>query len=44
MRDETYFRLSVAHAWLSSQAEGMIERVDEFSVRLINALTTRRVE
>lgn len=34
--------LSVAHAWLSSQAEGMIERVDEFSVRLINALTSRR--
>jgi biopolymer transport protein ExbB/TolQ len=33
--------LSVAHAWLSSQAEGMIERVDEFSVRLINALTAR---
>ncbi len=36
--------LSVAHAWLSSQAEGMIERVDEFSVRLINALTARRAE
>ncbi len=36
--------LSVAHAWLSSQAEAMIERVDEFSVRLINALTTRRAE
>ena len=36
--------LSVAHAWLSSQAEGMIERVDEFSVRLINALTTKRAE
>ncbi len=36
--------LSVAHAWLSSQAEGMIERVDEFSVRLINALTARRGE
>ncbi len=36
--------LSVAHAWLSSQAEGLIERVDEFSVRLINALTTRRAE
>jgi biopolymer transport protein ExbB len=36
--------LSVAHAWLSSQAEGMIERVDEFSVRLINALSTRRAD
>lgn len=36
--------LSVAHAWLSSQAEGMIERVDEFSVRLINALSARRGE
>lgn len=36
--------LSVAHAWLSSQAEGMIERVDEFSVRLINALTSKRAE
>lgn len=36
--------LSVAHAWLSSQAEAMIERVDEFSVRLINALTARRAE
>ncbi|MBX9929388.1 MAG: MotA/TolQ/ExbB proton channel family protein [Gemmatimonadaceae bacterium] len=33
--------LSVAHAWLSSQAEAAIERVDEFAVRLINALTTR---
>jgi biopolymer transport protein ExbB/TolQ len=36
--------LSVAHAWLSSQAESMIERVDEFSVRLINALTAKRGE
>jgi len=36
--------LSMAHAWLSSQAEGMIERVDEFSVRLINALTAKRGE
>ncbi len=40
----TAIPLSVAHAWLSSQAEGMIERVDEFSVRLINALTTKRAE
>jgi biopolymer transport protein ExbB/TolQ len=40
----TAIPLSVAHAWLSSQAEGMIERVDEFSVRLINALTTKRPE
>ena len=31
--------LSVAHAWLSSRAEVMIERADEFAVRLINALS-----
>jgi biopolymer transport protein ExbB len=31
--------LSVAHAWLSSRAEQVIERADEFSVRLINALS-----
>jgi biopolymer transport protein ExbB/TolQ len=31
--------LSVAHAWLTSRAERLIERADEFSVRLINALS-----
>jgi biopolymer transport protein ExbB/TolQ len=40
----TAIPLSLAHAWLSSQAEGMIERVDEFSVRLVNALTSRGAE
>ena len=33
--------LSVAHAYLVSQAETIIEHVDEFSVRLINALIDR---
>jgi biopolymer transport protein ExbB/TolQ len=33
--------LSVAHADLVSQAEGIIEQVDEFQVRLINALIDR---
>ena len=33
--------LSVAHAYLVSQAETIIEQVDEFSVRLINALVDR---
>jgi len=33
--------LSVAHAWLSSRAEQLIERADEFSVRLINAMSIK---
>ena len=33
--------LSVGHAYLVSQAETIIEQVDEFSVRLINALIDR---
>jgi biopolymer transport protein ExbB/TolQ len=33
--------LSVAHAYLAGRAEAMIERVDEFSVRLINAFSVR---
>jgi biopolymer transport protein ExbB len=33
--------LSVGHAYLSSQSETIIEQVDEFSVRLINALIDR---
>jgi biopolymer transport protein ExbB len=33
--------LTVAHAYLVSQAEGIIEQVDEFQVRLINALIDR---
>ncbi len=33
--------LSVAHSYLVSQAETIIEQVDEFSVRLINALIDR---
>ena len=33
--------LSVAHAYLVSQAESIIEQVDEFQVRLINALIDR---
>jgi biopolymer transport protein ExbB/TolQ len=33
--------LIVAHAYLVSQAETIIEQVDEFSVRLINALVDR---
>ena len=33
--------LSLGHAYLASQAEQIIEQVDEFSVRLINALIDR---
>ena len=33
--------LALSHAWLASQAEQIIEQVDEFSVRLINALIDR---
>ena len=33
--------LSVAHAYLVSQAETIIDQIDEFSVRLINALVDR---
>src|ERR671935_2571257 len=33
--------LSIAHAYLVSQSETIIEQVDEFSVRLINALIDR---
>jgi biopolymer transport protein ExbB len=33
--------LSVAHAYLVSQSETIIEQIDEFSVRLINALIDR---
>jgi biopolymer transport protein ExbB len=33
--------LSVAHAWLTSRAERLIERADEFSVRLITALSEK---
>lgn len=33
--------LSVAHAWLSSRTERLIERADEFSVRLITALSQK---
>jgi biopolymer transport protein ExbB/TolQ len=33
--------LSIAHAYLVSQSEGIIEQVDEFSVRLVNALIDR---
>jgi biopolymer transport protein ExbB/TolQ len=33
--------LSVAHAYLVSQSELIIEQVDEFSVRLVNALVDR---
>ena len=33
--------LTVAHSYLVSQAETIIEQVDEFSVRLINALIDR---
>ena len=33
--------LTMAHAYLVSQAETIIEQVDEFSVRLINALIDR---
>jgi hypothetical protein len=32
----------VGHAWLSSRAEVMIERADEFAVRLINALSSKQ--
>ena len=34
--------LSVGHAWLSSRAEVMIERADEFAVRLINAMSSKQ--
>jgi biopolymer transport protein ExbB/TolQ len=37
----TAIPLSVGHAYLVSQAEGIIEQVDEFQVRLINALIDR---
>jgi biopolymer transport protein ExbB len=33
--------LTVAHSYLASQAETIVEQVDEFSVRLINALIDR---
>jgi biopolymer transport protein ExbB/TolQ len=33
--------LTVAHSYLASQAERLIEQVDEFAVRLINALLNR---
>ena len=33
--------LTVGHAYLASQAERLIEQVDEFAVRLINALLDR---
>ena len=33
--------LTVGHAYLASQAERLIEQVDEFAVRLINALLNR---
>ncbi|MBM4194115.1 MAG: MotA/TolQ/ExbB proton channel family protein [Gemmatimonadetes bacterium] len=33
--------LSLAHGWLTSRAELLIERADEFSVKLINALSAR---
>ena len=37
----TAIPVTVAHAYLVSQAEGIIEQVDEFQVRLINALIDR---
>ena len=37
----TAIPITVAHAYLVSQAEGIIEQVDEFQVRLINALIDR---
>jgi biopolymer transport protein ExbB/TolQ len=37
----TAIPLTVAHSYLVSQAEGIIEQVDEFQVRLINALIDR---
>ena len=33
--------LTIAHSYLASQAETIVEQVDEFSVRLINALIDR---
>ncbi|MCC7196328.1 MAG: MotA/TolQ/ExbB proton channel family protein [Gemmatimonadaceae bacterium] len=33
--------LSLAHGWLTGRTELLIERADEFSVRLINALSAR---
>jgi biopolymer transport protein ExbB len=37
----TAIPLTVGHSYLSAQAEQIIEQVDEFSVRLINALVER---
>jgi biopolymer transport protein ExbB len=37
----TAIPLTVAHSYLAAQAEQIIEEVDEFSVRLINALVER---
>jgi biopolymer transport protein ExbB/TolQ len=37
----TAIPLTVAHSYLVSQAETIVEQVDEFSVRLINALIDR---
>lgn len=37
----TAIPLTLAHSYLASQAEEIIEQVDEFSVRLINALVER---
>jgi biopolymer transport protein ExbB len=37
----TAIPITVAHSYLASQAEQIIEQVDEFSVRLINALVER---
>ncbi len=37
----TAIPLTMVHAYLVSQAEGIIEQVDEFQVRLINALIDR---
>ena len=37
----TAIPLTIGHSYLSAQAEQIIEQVDEFSVRLINALVER---
>ena len=37
----TAIPMTVAHSYLAAQAEQIIEQVDEFSVRLINALVER---
>ena len=37
----TAIPMTLAHSYLASQAEEIIEQVDEFSVRLINALVER---